>query len=96
MDEAGNTREDLTLPKGTEELDKVAEQIKEFHAEGRETIVTVLKVNLTSPSQMTFETNSPWRRSVSMPSKQPMTDAFISACGILIQKTSQYTIGCCC
>ena len=46
MDEAGNTREDLALPKGTEELDKVADQIKEYHAEGREMVVTVLKVHL--------------------------------------------------
>lgn len=44
MDEAGNTREDLSLPKGTEELDKVADQIKEYYADGREMVVTVLKV----------------------------------------------------
>lgn len=43
MDDAGNTREDLTLPKGTEELDKVADQIKDFHGDGKEMLVQVLK-----------------------------------------------------
>eukprot|EP00210_Caulerpa_lentillifera_P004254 g4058.t1 len=43
MDDAGNTREDLSLPKGTEELEKIADQIKEFHSDGKETLVQVLK-----------------------------------------------------
>lgn len=43
MDDSGNTREDLTLPKGTEESDKLADQIKEFYGDGKECVVTVLK-----------------------------------------------------
>lgn len=43
MDDAGNTREDLSLPKGTDELEKIAEQIKEFHGDGKEMLVQVLK-----------------------------------------------------
>lgn len=43
MDDSGNTREDLMLPKGTEESDKLAEQINELHGEGKELCVTVLK-----------------------------------------------------
>ena len=58
MDEAGNTREDLSLPKGTEELDKVADQIKEYHAEGREMVVTVLKVQSRAHGKRT-RTNIP-------------------------------------
>lgn len=54
MDEAGNTREDLSLPKGTEELDKVADQIKEFHDDGREMVVTVLKVSLLVSFSLTL------------------------------------------
>jgi len=43
MADNGDTREDLSLPKGTEEAEKLAEQIKEqFHA-GQEVIVSVLK-----------------------------------------------------
>jgi translation initiation factor 5A len=44
MDEGGSTREDLKLPTGTDELDKLAGQIKADFAEGKEVIVTVLKV----------------------------------------------------
>lgn len=43
MLENGDTREDLMLPKGTEELEKLAEQIKEQFAAGQELVVGVLK-----------------------------------------------------
>jgi len=43
MDESGNTREDLMLPKGTDEADRIAEQIKKDFADGKELAVTVLK-----------------------------------------------------
>jgi translation initiation factor 5A len=43
MAENGDTREDLTLPKGTEEADKLAESIREQHAAGVELNVSVLK-----------------------------------------------------
>lgn len=44
MDEGGNTKDDLTLPKGTDDAEKLAEQIKtEFHND-KELVVTVLKV----------------------------------------------------
>jgi translation initiation factor 5A len=43
MAENGDTREDLTLPKGTEDAEKLAEAIKEAFANGQELIVSVLK-----------------------------------------------------
>lgn len=43
MSENGDTREDLTLPKGTEEAEKLAEQIKQQFGDGQELVVTVLK-----------------------------------------------------
>jgi len=43
MLENGDTREDLTLPKGTEDAEKLAEQLKSMHAEGQELVVSVLK-----------------------------------------------------
>lgn len=43
MMENGDTREDLTLPKGTDEADKLAEQIKTQFHDGQELVVSVLK-----------------------------------------------------
>lgn len=43
MDDNGGTREDLTLPKGTEEAEKLAEQLKDQFGEGLEIVVTVTK-----------------------------------------------------
>jgi translation initiation factor 5A len=43
MQENGDTREDLTLPKGTDEAEKLAESIKEQFAGGQELVVSVLK-----------------------------------------------------
>jgi len=43
MAENGDTREDLTLPKGTDEAEKLAAQIKEQFGAGQELIVSVLK-----------------------------------------------------
>jgi len=43
MEENGGTREDLKLPTGTDEADKLAVQLKADFAEGKEIIVTVLK-----------------------------------------------------
>jgi translation initiation factor 5A len=43
MAENGDTREDLSLPKGTEDAEKLAEQIKAQFAEGQELVVSVLK-----------------------------------------------------
>lgn len=43
MAENGDTREDLTLPKGTEDAEKLAAQIKEEFANGSEMVVSVLK-----------------------------------------------------
>lgn len=44
LKEDGSTREDLTLPKGTDEADKLAEQLKSDFNDGKEIVVTVLKV----------------------------------------------------
>ena len=44
MDDAGNSRDDLTLPKGTDDAEKLAIQIKEDFDSGKELVVTVLKV----------------------------------------------------
>jgi translation initiation factor 5A len=43
MAENGDTREDLTLPGGTEENDKLAAQLKSEFSEGKELVVSVLK-----------------------------------------------------
>ena len=44
MDEGGNTRDDMFLPKGTEEAEKLAEIISEHWTAGKEMSVTVVKV----------------------------------------------------
>ena len=44
MDEAGNTRDDLTLPKGTADADALAKQLQEEFDAGKDIGVTVLKV----------------------------------------------------
>jgi translation initiation factor 5A len=44
MDEAGNSRDDLTLPKGTDDAEKLAQQILKDFEDGKELTVTVLKV----------------------------------------------------
>ena len=46
MDEAGNTKDDLTLPKGTDDSDKLATQIQQDFDDGKELVVTVLKVSI--------------------------------------------------
>ncbi|GAX85102.1 hypothetical protein CEUSTIGMA_g12522.t1 [Chlamydomonas eustigma] len=43
MTESGDTRDDLMLPGGTDEYEKLAKQLKEDFAEGKEIVVTVLK-----------------------------------------------------
>eukprot|EP00877_Chromochloris_zofingiensis_P013379 jgi/Chrzof1/8295/Cz03g05070.t1 len=43
MAENGDTREDLSLPKGTDESDKLAEQIRDMYSNGQELVVSVLK-----------------------------------------------------
>ena len=45
MDESGNTKDDLTLPKGTDDAEKLAVQLQEDFDSGKEIVVTVLKVN---------------------------------------------------
>ena len=48
MDEAGNTKDDLTLPKGTDDSEKLASQIQADFDAGKELVVTVLKVAASS------------------------------------------------
>lgn len=50
MDEAGNTKDDLSLPKGTDDAEKLAQQIQEDFDAGKELVVTVLKVGSSTPS----------------------------------------------
>ena len=50
MDEGGNTKDDLGLPKGTDDAEKLASQIKQDFDDGKELVVTVLKV----PSNLQF------------------------------------------
>jgi len=45
MDEAGNTKDDLSLPKVTDDAEKLAQQIQEDFDAGKELVVTVLKVS---------------------------------------------------
>ncbi|KAG2500504.1 hypothetical protein HYH03_001281 [Edaphochlamys debaryana] len=43
MDEGGNTRDDLFLPKGTDEADKLAEIMQQHWADQKEMAITVVK-----------------------------------------------------
>lgn len=43
MDDAGGTREDLSLPSGTDDATKLADAIKELFGDGQEVVVTVTK-----------------------------------------------------
>lgn len=45
MTESGETKDDLTLPSGTDELEKLAIQIKDDFDAGKELIVAVLSVS---------------------------------------------------
>lgn len=51
MDENGNTKDDLGLPKGTDDAEKLASQIQNDFGDGKELVVTVLKVGLR-PARM--------------------------------------------
>ena len=44
MDESGNTKDDLKLPTGTDDAEKLAEQLQAEFDAGKELSVTVLKV----------------------------------------------------
>lgn len=44
MDDGGNTKDDLTLPKGTDDMEKLAVQLREDFDAGKEIVVTVLNV----------------------------------------------------
>ena len=44
MDDNGNNRDDLTLPKGTSDAETLAKQLKDDFDNGKELVVTVLKV----------------------------------------------------
>jgi len=44
MTDSGDTKDDLSLPKGTDDLDKLAQQIQADFDEGKEVIVSVLAV----------------------------------------------------
>lgn len=48
MDEGGNVRDDMKLPSGTDEAERLAGQLKDDFAEGKELIVSVLCVSDTS------------------------------------------------
>jgi translation initiation factor 5A len=56
MDESGNNRDDLTLPKGTDDAEKLARQIQEDFEAGKEISVTVLKVRLLHSGIVSFLT----------------------------------------
>ena len=43
MDDSGNTKDDLALPKGTDDAEKLAEQIQKDFDDGKELVVSVLK-----------------------------------------------------
>ena len=49
MDDQGNTKDDLGLPKGTDDAEKLAAQIKKDFDDGKELQVTVLKVGSWQP-----------------------------------------------
>ena len=63
MDEAGNTKDDLSLPKGTDDAEKLAQQIQEDFDAGKELVVTVLKV-CSSTLLMLNHRKVSWTKSV--------------------------------
>lgn len=69
MDESGNTKDDLSLPKGTDDAEKLAQQIKADFDGGKELVVTVLKVTgyssaeqSTTRAVLTSCVSRPWAR----------------------------------
>lgn len=48
MDDSGNNRDDLTLPKGTSDAESLAKQLRDDFDAGKELVVTVLKVDFSS------------------------------------------------
>ncbi|GAB4816780.1 hypothetical protein N2152v2_003826 [Parachlorella kessleri] len=62
MDEKGNTVDHLTLPKGTDELEKLAVQIREDFATGKELVVAVLSVSGVADKQGTAMWLLQWGR----------------------------------
>jgi translation initiation factor 5A len=47
MTDSGDTKDDLSLPKGTDDLEKLAQQIQADFDEGKEVVVTVLSVRVS-------------------------------------------------
>ena len=45
MDDSGNTKDDLKLPTGTDDADKLAKDIKAEFDDGKELVVTVVSVH---------------------------------------------------
>ena len=50
MDDSGNTKDDLKLPTGTDDADKLAKDIKAEFDDGKELIVTVVSVRPVIPA----------------------------------------------
>ena len=48
MDDSGNTKDDLKLPTGTDDADKLAKDIKSEFDDGKELIVTVVSVRVSN------------------------------------------------
>lgn len=46
MDEGGNLKDDLKLPSGTDEAEKLAKDLAAEFEDGKELVVTVIKVRL--------------------------------------------------
>ena len=44
MDDSGNTKDDLKLPTGTDDADKLARELKAEFGDGKELTVTVVSV----------------------------------------------------
>ena len=51
MDDSGNTKDDLKLPTGTDDADKLAKDIKAEFDDGKELVVTVVSVRAASSMQ---------------------------------------------
>ena len=49
MDEGGNTKDDLKLPSGTDEAEKLAKDLSAEFEDGKELVVTVIKVQPRGP-----------------------------------------------
>ena len=67
MTDSGDTKDDLSLPKGTDDLEKLAVQIQSDFDEGKEVVVTVLAVRFSVAPYICHGDVPLWRQAPDLP-----------------------------